>query len=141
MATRIGWPCLALALIAGPVACGDKQDPDLITAPSGLRYKDLKVGDGKEARSGDRVLVHYTGRLRDGRKFDSSLDRDEPLPFTLGARKVIAGWDEGVAGMKEGGKRKLIIPPHLAYGADGYPPDIPPNAELTFEVELLKVMR
>jgi FKBP-type peptidyl-prolyl cis-trans isomerase FkpA len=104
-----------------------------------LQYADLTVGTGKEAKAGDFVIVHYTGRLANGKKFDSSVDRDEPFTFQLGMGKVIKGWDQGVAGMKEGGKRKLIIPPELGYGAKGFPPDIPPNAQLIFEVELLKV--
>jgi FKBP-type peptidyl-prolyl cis-trans isomerase FkpA len=108
------------------------------TTRSGLRYKDVKVGTGTEAKAGDTVTVHYIGRLEDGRTFASSVDRDEPFSFRLGAGKVIKGWDEGVAGMKEGGKRKLIIPPELGYGARGAG-TIPPNAVLIFDVELLKV--
>ncbi len=114
-------------------------DDDLITTKSGLAYKDLTIGTGQEAKDGDTVTVHYTGRLKDGTKFDSSVDRDEPFSFRIGAGKVIKGWDEGVAGMKEGGKRKLVIPPDLGYGARGAGKIIPPNATLTFEVELLKV--
>jgi FKBP-type peptidyl-prolyl cis-trans isomerase FkpA len=114
-------------------------DGEFITTGSGLAYLDLKIGTGKEAKAGDTVTVHYTGRLSDGTKFDSSVDRDEPFPFPLGAGKVIKGWDEGVAGMKEGGKRKLVIPPELGYGARGAGKVIPPNAVLIFEVELLKV--
>jgi FKBP-type peptidyl-prolyl cis-trans isomerase FkpA len=114
-------------------------DGEFTTTRSGLMYKDVKVGTGREAKAGDTVTVHYTGRLEDGTKFDSSVDRDEPFPFPLGAGKVIKGWDEGVAGMKEGGKRKLVIPPELGYGARGAGKAIPPNAVLTFEVELLKV--
>jgi FKBP-type peptidyl-prolyl cis-trans isomerase FkpA len=111
----------------------------MITTPSGLQYQDLVVGDGAQAAAGDQVSVHYTGWLEDDTKFDSSLDRNQPFDFTLGQGMVIPGWDEGVAGMREGGKRKLVIPPDLAYGTSGYPPTIPPNATLTFEVELLKV--
>src|SRR5438105_3408953 len=111
---------------------------DVVTTASGLKIEDLKVGDGAAAKKGDMVTVHYTGTLKDGTKFDSSVDRKEPFTFELGAGEVIKGWDEGVAGMKVGGKRKLIIPPELAYGnkARG---KIPANSELTFEVELLKV--
>jgi peptidylprolyl isomerase len=112
---------------------------DVVTTASGLKYIDEKVGAGAVAKTGDTVTVHYTGRLKDGKKFDSSRDRNEPFSFKLGARKVIQGWDEGVAGMKEGGKRKLIIPHELAYGPGGKSPSIPPAAELTFDVELLKV--
>src|SRR5205807_4813633 len=115
-----------------------KQEPKVITTKSGLKYIDETVGTGKEAKSGNTVTVHYTGWLKDGAKFDSSKDRGEPFNFPLGAGRVIKGWDEGVAGMKEGGKRKLIIPSDLAYGDKGRP-GIPPKAELTFEVELLKV--
>jgi FKBP-type peptidyl-prolyl cis-trans isomerase len=116
-----------------------KQEPKVTTTKSGLKYTDETVGTGKEAKSGDTVDVHYTGWLKDGTKFDSSKDRGKPFSFPLGAGRVIKGWDEGVAGMKEGGKRKLIIPAELGYGARGAPGAIPPNAELTFEVELLKV--
>jgi FKBP-type peptidyl-prolyl cis-trans isomerase len=104
-----------------------------------LRYVDLKEGDGEKAKKGDTVEVHYTGWLKDGKKFDSSLDRKEPFSFKLGAGKVIKGWDEGAAGMKVGGKRKLIIPSELAYGKRGAGDVIPADAELTFEVELLKI--
>jgi FKBP-type peptidyl-prolyl cis-trans isomerase len=100
---------------------------------------DVTEGTGRVAKAGDTVTVHYTGRLANGKKFDSSVDRNEPFKFKLGAREVIQGWDQGVAGMKEGGKRKLIIPPELGYGATGAGPDIPPNAELHFDVELLSV--
>lgn len=107
--------------------------------PSGLRYQDLAQGDGATATAGKSVTVHYTGWLPNGEKFDSSRDRNEPFSFTLGAGQVIAGWDEGVAGMKVGGRRKLVIPPDLAYGTAGAPPDIPPGATLVFDVELLNV--
>jgi FKBP-type peptidyl-prolyl cis-trans isomerase len=112
---------------------------NMITTQSGLQYQDLVVGSGAEAVAGKSVSVHYTGTLQDGSKFDSSVDRNQPYTFTLGAGEVIPGWDEGVAGMKVGGKRKLVIPPNLAYGAQGYPPVIPANATLTFDVELLEV--
>ena len=111
----------------------------MITNPSGLKYQDLKVGTGDEAKTGQTVEVHYTGWLTNGTKFDSSKDSGRPFDFRLGAGKVIKGWDEGVAGMKAGGQRKLWIPPVMGYGARGYPPDIPPNAELIFEVELLRI--
>lgn len=106
---------------------------------SGLKYEELTVGEGDEATAGRTVSVHYTGWLTDGTKFDSSVDRNEPFRFPLGARRVIAGWDEGVQGMKVGGKRKLTIPPHLGYGPTGAGGVIPPNATLVFEVELLSV--
>jgi FKBP-type peptidyl-prolyl cis-trans isomerase len=108
---------------------------------SGLKYKDLKVGEGTEAEPGDIVTVHYTGTLTDGTKFDSSVDRNKPFSFPLGAGRVIRGWDEGVDGMKVGGKRKLVIPYDLGYGEEGSPPKIPPKATLLFDVELLKVMK
>jgi FKBP-type peptidyl-prolyl cis-trans isomerase FkpA len=117
----------------------DKKEEKVITTDSGLKYVDQKEGTGAEAKKDKTVTVHYTGWLKSGKKFDSSKDRDEPFKFKLGAGQVIKGWDEGVAGMKVGGKRKLIIPPELGYGKRGAGRVIPPNAELTFEVELLKV--
>ncbi len=110
-----------------------------VTTPSGLKYTDVKVGTGATAEAGKTVTVHYTGTLKDGKKFDSSRDRNQPFSFKLGAGQVIKGWDEGVAGMKVGGQRKLVIPPDLGYGARGAGNVIPPNAELTFDVELLDV--
>jgi FKBP-type peptidyl-prolyl cis-trans isomerase len=104
-----------------------------------LVMEDLKVGTGAEARPGANVTVHYVGTFTDGRKFDSSRDRGEGFSFKLGAGQVIKGWDQGVAGMRVGGLRKLTIPPHLAYGERGFPGAIPPNATLIFEVELLDV--
>ena len=106
---------------------------------NGLEIEDVQVGDGQEAKAGNRVTVHYTGRLTDGSKFDSSVDRGQPFQFNLGAGEVIQGWDQGGAGMKVGGKRKLTIPPALGYGARGAGGVIPPNATLVFDVELLKV--
>jgi FKBP-type peptidyl-prolyl cis-trans isomerase len=110
-----------------------------VTTPSGLKYWDLKKGSGAVAKAGDTVHVHYTGWLTDGKKFDSSLDRGSPFDFKLGAGMVIRGWDEGVAGMKIGGKRQLHIPAGLGYGARGAGGVIPPNADLVFDVELLGV--
>lgn len=104
-----------------------------------LIIKDIVVGNGAEAKAGDTVFVNYVGTLDDGKKFDSSYDRNEPFPFKLGAGDVIKGWDFGVVGMKVGGKRELTIPPELGYGPAGYPPIIPQNATLHFTVELLKV--
>lgn len=110
-----------------------------VTLPSGLKYQELTVGPGAEATNGKRVSIHYTGRLTNGEKFDSSLDRGQPLEFTLGAGEMIAGFDAGVLGMKVGGKRKITLPPDLAYGAAGRPPVIPPNSTLIFDLELVDV--
>jgi len=128
----------AVELPAGPWA---KVKPaNYHTEDSGLIWAELQPGSGAEAKQGDRVAVHYTGWLKDGgAKFDSSLDRGQPIEFPLGAGRVIEGWDEGVAGMKVGERRQLIIPPEMAYGAHGAPPDIPPNATLVFEVELMSI--
>lgn len=115
----------------------------MITTTSGLQYHDTTEGRGAQAQPGQQVHVHYTGWLfndgQQGAKFDSSLDRNDPFAFSLGAGMVIKGWDEGVAGMKIGGKRTLIIPPQLGYGARGAGGVIPPNATLKFDVELLQV--
>src|SRR5262249_60668490 len=118
----------------------DKKEGKVVTTKSGLKYEDLKEGTGDAAKAGDTVEVHYTGWLKDGKKFDSSVGK-QPFTFKLGAGMVIKGWDEGVAGMKAGGKRKLIIPAELGYGARGAGGVIPPNAELTFEVELLQIKK
>ena len=107
--------------------------------PGGLVIEDLIIGRGATANAGDDVVVHYVGKLANGKQFDSSRNRRDPLDFALGAGDVIKGWDQGVAGMKVGGKRKLTIPPDLAYGARGFPPVIPPNSTLVFEIELLAV--
>lgn len=119
-------------------------DTKTVTTASGLRYVDTVIGSGAEAKSGQQVSVHYTGWLLEsgdakGNKFDSSVDRGQPFRFGLGAGQVIKGWDEGVAGMKVGGKRTLLIPPGLGYGARGAGGVIPPNANLMFDVELLGV--
>jgi FKBP-type peptidyl-prolyl cis-trans isomerase len=114
-------------------------DSKEVTTPSGLKYTDTKVGEGEEAKAGQTVTVHYTGWLTNGTKFDSSLDRGKPFSFKLGAGQVIQGWDQGVAGMKVGGKRKLTIPPGLGYGTQSVGGVIPPNSTLLFDVELLGV--
>ena len=106
---------------------------------NGLIVEDIKVGEGEEVKAGDHVVMHYTGWLTDGTKFDSSHDRNQPFDVAIGAGYVIKGWDMGVPGMKVGGKRKLTIPPELGYGAYGVDPVIPGNATLIFEVELLKI--
>ena len=111
----------------------------MITTKSGLMYEDKIIGDGKQAKVGDSVSVHYTGWLEDGTKFDSSKDRNQAFRFNLGSGMVIKGWDEGVAGMKIGGVRKLTIPSELGYGSRGAGRVIPPNATLIFEIELLAI--
>ena len=116
-----------------------KVSGDGVKTESGLQYWDIKVGTGEEAKRGDKVKVHYTGWLTSGKKFDSSVDAQQPYSFTLGQGSVIKGWDEGVAGMKVGGKRQLRIPPELAYGEDGYKKIIPANATLIFDVQLLSI--
>jgi FKBP-type peptidyl-prolyl cis-trans isomerase FkpA len=138
---------LALVIALGLIpfsACTKKEAaeggaPTAATSAGGLTSEDLKVGSGTEATPGKTVSVHYTGWLTDGTKFDSSVDRGEPFNFSLGSGAVIKGWDQGVQGMKVGGKRKLTIPPELGYGAQGAGGVIPPNATLVFEVELLDV--
>ena len=115
------------------------SNTSLTQTPSGLRYKDTHTGTGEVAKKGDHVVVHYTGTLESGRKFDSSRDRGQPFEFALGTGTVIRGWDEGVAGMKVGGKRTLVIPAELGYGARGAGNVIPPNATLVFDVELLEI--
>jgi FKBP-type peptidyl-prolyl cis-trans isomerase len=142
---RVASTALALAIFtaAMPLGRSDAATNQVIEMPNGLKYTDSKAGDGATAAAGNKVSVHYTGWLFNngvkGTKFDSSVDRGQPFQFTLGAHQVIAGWDEGVAGMKVGGKRTLIIPPELGYGARGAGGVIPPNATLMFDVELLGV--
>lgn len=132
---------LLLCLSSGSVAADNKETKNMgdqtVTTESGLKYVDMVVGTGRQPEVGDTASVHYTGWLADGKKFDSSVDRKEPFSFRVGAGQVIKGWDEGVMGMKIGGKRKLTIPPQLGYGARGAGGVIPPNATLTFDVELL----
>jgi FKBP-type peptidyl-prolyl cis-trans isomerase len=123
----------------------DDQQKEVVLSEGGgesvdeLKIEDNVVGDGMETKEGDVASVHYTGTLMDGTKFDSSLDRGEPFEFELGAGDVIAGWDQGVVGMRVGGKRKLTIPPGLGYGERGAGSSIPPNSTLVFEIELLEV--
>ena len=133
---------LMTLVLAVAIAAGQEK---MTTTKSGLKYIDQKVGSGDVAMKGNTVSVHYTGWFytegKRGAKFDSSLDRKMPFEFKLGARQVIPGWDEGVEGMKVGGKREHIIPPDLGYGPRGMPGIIPPNSTLNFEVELLKVSK
>lgn len=133
----------ALALVADTGSGGSGGPPpvsgQLMPTPSGLEYIEVQVGAGAAASAGQQVSVHYTGWLTNGTKFDSSVDRGQPFQFALGRGQVIRGWDEGVAGMRVGGKRRLIIPPNLGYGASGAGGVIPPNATLIFDVELLGV--
>lgn len=143
--------CLAAALVAQTsthsttrVRVPNTNAPTKVTGDgvktdSGLQYWDIKVGTGQVANDGDRVKVHYTGWFTNGKKFDSSVDAHQPYSFTLGKGDVIKGWDEGVTGMKVGGKRQLRIPPELAYGEKGYKDVIPPNSTLIFDVQLLAV--
>ena len=143
---------LAAAVAVLTVACNNKRDeptsegafkpseaPPIPPGPEKLEKTDEVVGTGAEAASGDKVKMHYTGTLMNGTEFDSSRKRPEPFEFTIGKGEVIKGWDEGIPGMKVGGKRKLVIPWALAYGEAGRPPTIPPKAALKFDVELLEV--
>ena len=131
----------AFLLIVGLAACGGGADNATSpSAPQGeLVILDLVVGDGPVAETGDSAAVHYVGRLADGTQFDSSYDRGEVFRFLIGAGSVIPGWDLGVPGMRVGGQRRLTIPPHLAYGSSGFGP-IPPNATLTFDIELVELV-
>jgi peptidylprolyl isomerase len=152
---------LSLMMMAGMVACGNQEktektekegamteksaaeetamDQDTITTESGLKYIVIKEGEGATPQKGQTVVAHYTGKLTDGKKFDSSVDRGQPFRFKIGQGQVIKGWDEGFSTMKVGEQRQLIIPPELGYGERGYPPVIPQNATLIFDVELLGI--
>lgn len=137
---------LAFGALGGLGAQAEPEPPEKgggshaeIVTPSGLRYADLRLGQGQEAVEGKIAEVHYTGRLEDGKKFDSTSDCPRPLTFRIGAGDVIKGLDEGVAGMRQGGKRRLVIPPGLGFGKQGGGGVIPPNATLIYEVELLAV--
>lgn len=126
-------------LIASNTMTEETAGGETVTTPSGLKYIDIKEGTGATPTRGQTVTVHYTGTLENGKKFDSSRDRKRPFDFTIGVGQVIKGWDEGVGTMKVGGRRQLIIPPELGYGARGAGGVIPPNATLIFDVELLEV--
>jgi len=128
---------LLISLVA--VACGDDDVGGDHDVSATVEITDTVAGEGDVAEAGDTVAVHYVGTLEDGTQFDSSRDRGEPIVFTLGAGEVIEGWEQGIAGMAVGGQRRLVIPPELAYGAAGSPPVIPPDATLTFEVELIEI--
>ena len=132
-----------IAMLVAPSVASAQNTGNAVTTPSGLKINDTKVGTGPSPKPGQICVMHYTGWLYEngqkGKKFDSSLDRGEPFEFPIGQHRVIAGWDEGVATMKVGGKRTLIIPPALGYGARGAGGVIPPNATLIFDVELLEV--
>jgi FKBP-type peptidyl-prolyl cis-trans isomerase len=139
---------VALVLACGKTVAEPEQSDfkpaegtPLPPGPKELVIIDDQIGTGPEAKTGDTVKVHYTGTLMNGKKFDSSRDKNQPFEFKLGSGQVIKGWDQGVVGMKVGGKRRLEIPSDMGYGASGHPPDIPPNAGLKFEVELLSVER
>lgn len=121
------------------MAMNPDQEADIVTTPSGLKYKEITEGTGATPKTGQTVVVHYTGTLEDGTKFDSSRDRNSPFSFKIGQGQVIKGWDEGLSTMKVGGRRELIIPAELGYGARGAGGVIPPNATLIFDVELLRI--
>jgi FKBP-type peptidyl-prolyl cis-trans isomerase FkpA len=151
----IGWGVIVFVMVVAVVAQTPTHKPvqaarpntnaptkvtgDGVKTASGLQYWDIKLGTGEVAKAGSHVKVHYTGWLTTGKKFDSSVDAHQPYDFTLGQGEVIKGWDEGVAGMKVGGKRQLRIPPELAYGEAGHAPQIPHNATLIFDVQLLAI--
>ena len=141
---KLALATLSLAFLLASAPAQTPGGPTKVTGkptklPDGLEYWDIKEGTGPAAKKGDKVKVHYTGWLTDGKKFDSSVDRNDPFIFTLGAGQVIKGWDEGVAGMKVGGKRQLRIPAELGYGSRGAGGVIPPNATLIFDVDLLGI--
>lgn len=143
---------LLVLLLAAAAGCGDDssssgdagggsggcEEGEVVTTDSGLEYEELECGDGTEVARGDVITVHYTGTLEDGTEFDSSRDGD-PISFALESGQLIEGWVEGIPGMMEGGRRKLTIPSELGYGEAGYPPDIPPDATLIFDVEVVSV--
>ncbi|MHB8058160.1 MAG: FKBP-type peptidyl-prolyl cis-trans isomerase [Desulfuromonadaceae bacterium] len=141
--SKIAVSVVMAALLAVPVFAAQdaKAGGKVVTTASGLKYVDVVVGKGASPAAGKQVKVHYTGTLENGKKFDSSVDRNEPFSFVIGVGQVISGWDQGVMTMKVGGKRKLIIPAKLGYGTRGAGGVIPPNATLLFDVELLDVAK
>ena len=132
---------LVFGLLVALTGCSLLSNTSMVTTDSGLQYEILTTGKGEPAKNGDLVSVHYTGWLDDGTKFDSSVDRGQPFQFMVGAGQVIKGWDEGVEGMLPGEKRKLVIPSELGYGEQGAGGVIPGGATLTFDVELLKILK
>jgi len=130
---------LTAFVLAPAAAAAATKPPRTVVLSDGLKYVDLKIGAGPEPVAGQTVRVHYVGRLLDGTKFDSSRDRGQPFEFALGQGSVIAGWDEGIKTMRVGGRRKLIVPPQLGYGAQGAGDKIPPDATLVFDIELLGI--
>jgi FKBP-type peptidyl-prolyl cis-trans isomerase FkpA len=149
---RLAMFSLSLALVSVSTACqrpapaeaprpqSRSKSDDLPPMLPGIEKEDIALGTGPEAKKGDRVVVHYTGRLLNGTQFDSSLDRGVPFDFVIGQRQVIEGWEDGIVGMRKGGKRRLKIPPHLAYGRTGSPPKIGPDETLLFDIELLDIV-
>ncbi len=132
---------LALLLFGLPAVAAQEEEGQRVRTRSGLSYVDLEVGRGDEAKKGMRAVVHYTGWLSDGTQFDSSLETRKPFSFRIGKKQVIAGWEEGVIGMRVGGKRRLFIPSDLGYGAEGAGDEIPPHSDLVFEIQLLSVQK